>query len=323
MIRSQDSHRGVLSSGVLVLGVALLVGLVWSSASQAQPSTKPFEIVPGSFKIIPSTTQAGAHEDLTTELDFAHNSSGHTFNDPRTVVVNLPAGFTASNTAVPTCTFSQLLSGAPTEVEHAVAKPPHSGVMSQCPPASQVGTITFDLTGLNPAEPVQRDTVPVYNMETTSFGVTAELGFHSAFITSQLLVSVRPGDSGLTVTTPNIEQVGEPHAISVTTWGVPASHVHDAERGLECLPNGGGGRKNPNGGAECFNGGEEVTIPVRPFLSNPTSCGTFTASMKAESWEEPQPDGWLAMPVEAGRLGAFSEVGPIGGMRSRSVRPVD
>ena len=44
------------------------------------------------------------HEDLTTTFDFAHTSAEKTFNDVKTTIVNLPAGFTANNTAVPACT---------------------------------------------------------------------------------------------------------------------------------------------------------------------------------------------------------------------------
>ena len=273
-------------------GVVVLVGACLSMAAPAlaAPSESPFEVAAGSFHMVPSTFAAGAHEDLTTEFDFAHSPTGHTFNDVRTIKVNLPAGFDASNTAVPTCSFAKLLvKAATTEEEAAGQHTPLSFEATQCPVASQVGTITFDLTGLSHEEPVQRDTFPLYNMETTSFGVTAELGFKSAVLTAFLDVNVRSGDSGLTVTSPNIEKVGEVHAISVTTWGIPAAPSHNPERGLECFPAGTAtsGRPNPKGGAPCFGGGESVGGVARPFLSNPTSCGVFTASMEADSWESP------------------------------------
>ena len=302
----------------LILVVFVVVGVMVcaTGSAVAEPSEHPFEIVPGSFKLLTSTSQAGAHEDLTTEFDFAHDSAGHTFNDVRTVVVNLPAGFMASNTAVPTCTFNQLLSHSSAEAEHEESEPPWGGTATNCPAASQVGTIAFDLDlplGGAPPTP-QRDTFPVYNMQTTSYGVTAELAYKSVYVTGVLLVSVRPGDSGLTVVSPDIEQVGEPRAISVTTWGVPADPSHDPERGLECYPGGGSGRPNPSGGAECFNGGENSSVAAHPFLSDPTSCGPFTGSMKAESWEEAQPDGWLTEPVrEAGPLAALDTTAPITG----------
>ena len=134
-------------------------------------------------------------------------------------------------------------------------------------------------------------------MEVTSFGVTAELAFKTVDFTQVLLVSVRPGDSGITVTAPS-PKVAEPRNITVTIWGLPASHEHDAQRGEVCLPL----ENNPEG--ECYNelGGPQPSgIPVKPFLANPTSCGSFVAKMEADSWEEIE--NWSR---------AESNVGPIG-----------
>jgi hypothetical protein len=266
----------------LVFGVGLaLVGLL-PSAAVAIPSSKPFEIEPGSFHLVSSTLQAGAHEDLTTEIDFAHNAAGKTFNDVRTVIVNLPPGLDANNTAVPTCTQAQLVG--------ATGGPP------ECPAASQVGTIAVDLNLRGDAQ--ERYKFGIYNMEVTSFGTTAELGFKISLITQALPVSVRPGDSGLTVTTPDIEKSAEAHAISVVIWGLPAAASHEAERGLECFDVG-------TLAEECrmrFNGKVPVKIPVKPFLSIPTSCTSepLVATVEADSWEEP--NNWSK---------AASTIGPI------------
>ena len=71
------------------------------------------------------------------------------------------------------------------------------------PRNTQVGTISLDLTfGTKPVH----DTFPVYNMEVTSNGVAAELGFNAIIFTQILPITVRPGDSGLTVTSPDIMQ---------------------------------------------------------------------------------------------------------------------
>jgi hypothetical protein len=119
-------------------------------------------------------------------------------------------------------------------------------------------------------------------MEVTSFGVTAQLGFNAAgVVTQDLDVSVRPGDLGLTITTPDISTLYEPRDISVTTWGLPASAAHDAQRGQVCFSG-----YSP----VCIGGGENADIPVKPFLSNPTSCGMFEANIEADSWEHP--DAW-------------------------------
>jgi hypothetical protein len=76
------------------------------------------------------------------------------------------------------------------------------------------------------------------------------------------------------------------HAISVTNWGVPAAHEHDVERQQVCEETETGTERvcsNDLGGPVAAN------VPAKPFLSNPTSCGLFMASMKADSWEEAEP----------------------------------
>ena len=121
--------------------------------------------------------------------------------------------------------------------------------------------------------------VPVFNMEVTTFGVTAELGFNiGGNIIQTLPVTVRPGDSGITVTTPNIERITEPRNIVVTTWGVPAASSHNAERGLSCASN------LPT---ECDEGKQISKAAVKPYLANPTSCEPHIATIEAYSWEEP------------------------------------
>lgn len=217
--------------------------------------------------MVPSTVQAGGHEDLTTSFDFGHDGAGHTYNDVRSTVVSLPAGLVGSAAAVPTCPTADLLS------QH--------GATSECPVDTQVGTISFDLTFEK--VPV-RATFGVFNMEVTTPGVAAELGFNAFILSEVLPVRVRPGDTGLTVTAPDIENVGEAHAVSVTIWGVPGAHEHDAERGMSCIP-------EPLTAlvATCKGGGKSVSTPARPFLSMPTACPgvPLEATLEADSWEEP------------------------------------
>jgi hypothetical protein len=244
------------------------------AAAQAVQSPNPFEIVPGSFHFTQSTPQAGAHSDWTTSFDLAHSESGPTkgttYNEAKDTVVELPRGFIGDSTTVPTCSASHLL-----EPNHDANRSAF-GFGANCPGDTQVGTITLDLTIVSQPE---RWTFPVYNIASSSPGVAAELGFHALLLTQLLPITVRPGDSGLTVTTPDIEGGIEVHDISVTIWGVPNTHAHDHERGRECLEEAGG---NP----KCNDiGGEEVHVPAEPFLTNPTSCGPFTANMKADSWE--------------------------------------
>ncbi len=279
---------GIVPSGALLVG--LLVAGTFAPRALAVPSSEPFEIVPGSFQVTPSSVQAGFHENLTTSFDFAHQPNGETHNDVRTIVVNLPAGFVASSTAVPTCTPAQLLS--------------HAQGISQlpaCPIASQVGQVSFEVSNIRPGAPPGQITAPVYNMETSSFGVAAQLGFKTVIITQLLDVSVRPGDSGLTVTTPNIPQ-REIRNIKVIVWGDPAAHEHDAQRGETC----GEEFEVPALCKNLYGGPQEAHIPVKPFLSDPTSCESFTATMEADSWEEPEK--WSRQSTVVGPIGECERV---------------
>ena len=77
----------------LSFAVVGVVAFAFVGSAAAKPSSeRPFEIAPGSFHMIPSTGEAAAHENLTTEFDFTHNGSGQTYDDVRSTVVNLPAG---------------------------------------------------------------------------------------------------------------------------------------------------------------------------------------------------------------------------------------
>jgi hypothetical protein len=277
------------------LAIAICLLAIIPTTATARPTPEhPLEIAPGSFHLAPSTTQAGAHENLVTSFDFAHegNLEENTYDDVRTVKVNLPVGFLGSNTAVPTCSVAQLLSGNPTV-----------GTLSSsnCPVASQVGQIHFEVANLGAERPPAPFTVPIYNMEVTSFGTAAELGFKSAVVTTTLSVNVRPSDLGLTVTSPNLAKV-EPRNVTVTIWGVPAAHEHDVQRGVFC---GNGSAVHPVCISQ-FGGPEEAGIPARPFLSLSTSCGSFEGSIEADSWEEPE--NWTKATTQVGPIGECERV---------------
>ena len=73
-----------------------------------------------------------------TSFDFAHEAGGPKRHTTMcvTIVVELPAGFDASNTAVPTCTQAQLLA------EHRA----RCTQLPDCPIASQVGQISIEIS---------------------------------------------------------------------------------------------------------------------------------------------------------------------------------
>ncbi len=289
---------GLRCPGVLAAAV-LLAWLALAGSAAAEPSGGPLEILPGTFQVAPSTDAAGAHENLVTSFNLAHEVSGgenagKTHDDLKTVIVNLPPGFVGNNTAVPTCTDAQLLSHYP------------NTYLPNCPIGSQIGTIAFELS--NPfgrheaGAPLRAQfTVPLYNMAVTSFGVTAEFGFQTIDFSQTLQVRVRPDDSGLTITTPNIPKF-EIDNVSVTVWGVPAAQEHDAQRGETCGLDG----TVPPVCEQEFGGPKEANIPVKPFLANATSCEPHAATIEADSWEEPE--NWSKAGTELGSLGECERV---------------
>ncbi len=262
---------GALRGLTTISCLCVVIACAGASDAYAKVSGKPFEVISSTFHVTPSTFEAGAHENLNIGFDFAHEQNGETHNDVRTITLDLPAGFNASDTAVPTCTLAELLGYAG---EH--------GDLPSCPIGSQVGLISFEVAnakavGLEPAH----FTVPLYNMEVTSFGVAAQLGFKTKVLTDTIQVALQPNDA-IASTTPNIPKV-EPRNIAVTLWGVPAASEHDAQRGETC----GDEYEVPALCHNEFGGPQTAGVPERPFLANPTSCGMFDASVEANSWEEP------------------------------------
>jgi hypothetical protein len=268
---------------LLMVAVCLAVCGSPQCVAWAEPSEHPFELVPGSFQFVPSSYQAGAHANWTTSFSFEPETPGPASGDARNITVELPTGFDASNTAAPTCTQAQLLQLALVGER----------LLSACPVASQVGTITLEL--IIQSTPVLF-TSPLYNMEVTSFGMTAELGYKTVIYTGLLQIGVRSSDLGLTSRTTNITNKGELHKVSVTVWGVPASHEHDFMRGAIC----GGHSEIPPICRNEFGSPQSANTAEKPFLSNPTTCGNYHASMEADSWEEPF--NWTKASYEGGPI---------------------
>ncbi len=271
----------------VVCAISILFVSAEKNLASAEVSASPFSVQ--GFRITPSLLQAGAHENLEVAFDFGHDpATGKTYNDVREVRLNLPEGFDASNTAVPTCPLSDLLGFAGA-----------NGQLPTCPIASQVGLISFEFTNpkgasLHPAEV----TVPLYNMEVTSYGVAAESGFKTQVFSQTIQVHALPGNAQISVVSTNIPKY-EIHNVSSVVWGVPAAAEHDEQRGETC----GAEFEIPAHCRNEFGGPQGARVAIKPFLSNPTSCEReVTGELEALSWENPE---------EA--LHATASVGPIVG----------
>jgi uncharacterized repeat protein (TIGR01451 family) len=240
-----------------------------STPTAVSSSFPGWGIAPDSFSTKLSNTQAGAHADLTTSFYLNTDAEGSAEGQLKDVVDELPPGFAGDPIALPTCSEDQL-----NEREFGVG----------CPLDSQVGTIAVTVGG--PALEGRSFSIvaPVYNMQPLGGEVT-RLGVNVAVLSSNVVVTVRPGDDGLTAAVPNTEQ-GTLQVLSsvLTVWGVPGDPSHDMMRGTVCEA---GSCFGP-GLTELGKEGVPSPIPPVPFLSNPTRCTEepLTASLKVDSWQE-------------------------------------
>ena len=256
-------------------------------AAMATPttiSTAPasFGISPGGATTALSSTQAGAHPDLTTSIEFNTVSAiGSLAGDPKDTADDLPPGFAGDLVDTPTCSvalFNQ----------------------EECPIGTQVGIVTLTLLRRGARGGVQ--SYALYNLSPNP-GEVSKLGFLvGGDIGIQGEVSLRPGDYGLTATFHNVdESLVELDSVSLTVWGVPADPIHVPWRWHGHATAGGG-----------F--GTPSDSPSVPFLTNPTSCGTerLNATFTVNSWEQPDQSVGAQMPfgpiVGCDRLGMQPEL---------------
>lgn len=201
-----------LLGALAALCLALTAALACSAAAEAEE----FGVVPGSFQVTQSTTQAGAHPDVTIRFEYTSRLEMHPLLDPndpstqpmprpletpRNIAVDLPPGLIGDPSAADRCTAVQFAS-------------------SSCPPTSQVGLATVDVFLFPIAWPV-----PVYNL-VPSKGVPAELGFYALTVPVHVLVSVRDEDHGLRTTIADIPSQGPLWRSELTLWGNPSDPAH-------------------------------------------------------------------------------------------------
>jgi hypothetical protein len=220
-----------------------------------------FGISPGGAVTTLSTTQAGAHPDLTTAIAFnTVDSNGALAGAPKDTTDELPPGFAGDLVDTPSCT-------------------PSLFALDGCPIDTQIGVETATLHYPTGVERL-RLTKPVYNL-TPNPGELAKLGFFAATgIPAEGEVAVRPSDYGLKAVFHNVnESLAELDNVSLTVWGVPADPIHDP---LRWHPPAGGGAQGE------FGVSSSGSLPA-PFLTNPTLCGNeaLSANFSVSSWEQP------------------------------------
>ncbi len=215
-----------------------------------------FGIPPGGADTSLSSTQAGAHPDLTTSIAFdTVNAKGALAAAPKDTIDDLPPGYAGDLIDTASCSAALF-------------------ALEECPIGSQIGVATIIIQGvLNGTF-----TEPVYNIDPNT-GEVGKLGF--SVIRSFLIeggISVRPGDYGLRATFTNTNELStEIDNVSLTIWGVPADPIHNPLRASEVF-------------GSTIKWGGTSNAPRAPFFTNPTSCSSepLQAAFTVNSWEEPQ-----------------------------------
>lgn len=195
-------NRSSRVAGLAVL-VAVAVLTTASLASAALPITN--------FAVSSTSSVAGAHPDLTTELSFASRGSGFAVfpvEDLRDLNVDLPPGLIGNPQAVPQCEQTDFLGNA-------------------CPASAQVGVVETSLS-LN-GFPLTLSG-PVYNMKPRTEDETGEIAFIPPPTTNfyiHVAVSARTdSDYGLRATTIRTQRIFGVLGVKLTLWGVPGDPSH-------------------------------------------------------------------------------------------------
>jgi hypothetical protein len=218
-----------------------------------------------------SSTQAGAHADLTINFKLTESEAGAPFATTRDITVALPPGMIGNPQNFPRCTPVQF--GTATEA-------------SECPQDSQVGMTQITLGGVLNGN----FTEPIYNVVPAGEDVVARLGFYAALYPVFINVRVDPIDYGLTASIEGAPAAAELISASTTLWGLPAAESHDVFRLTPQEAN------EKNGPPQ----GRKSGLPEAPFLSNPTSCTTQRQiSVTATSYQLPSAPSTLSAPFPA------------------------
>lgn len=261
------------------------VAIAFLAAAAIVPATAgAFAFVPGSAGFNANVfaeggqvaTKAGSHPvALKAEFNFQAAASGpFSQDDLRNLSLELPPGLIENPTAVPECSQVDFHTPRSSPFEESL-----SG--ESCKDNTQVGIATLHSSfGGGTTR-----SFGVFNLSAPP-GVPSELGLNPYGDPIILIPSIRQaeGEYGITLETKNVAQLVDLSGLTLTTWGVPWSVLHDDQRG-NCL-----NEVEPTfGRAKCSVGRPAKTESApKAYLTLPTSCEapiSFTAS--AESWQQP------------------------------------
>jgi hypothetical protein len=215
----------------------------------------------------PSSTQAGGHPDVFLDLQWNTSFNIETGgegeacaqNPPclnaKTIAVHWPTGFIGNPHVAKKCTLAEFST-------------------SSCPVDSQIGVFEINLGFWL--------YFPAYNMETNP-EQAGLLALRTPLISSSIYLALTgrtDSDYGLSaISSPQLRGL-DPGRIRGHLWGVPADPIHDVERFVSPMSSVGACYREFFPTEGCPPGLDFVsptfakaTIPLAPFLQNPTTCG--------------------------------------------------
>jgi hypothetical protein len=260
--------KDVAKCALLVTMLALVQLTLSSGSARAADEFERYALESASASL--STTQAGAHADMTTDFVIAQSTEGSepkAYALTREIEVALPQGVIGNPQAISRCTVAQL-GNLPAE--------------SECPFASQVGVTEIGLGGSIKGHFSE----PIYNMESPGGDVVARLGFFALTYPAFINIRLDPIDDSLVATIEGAPSAAGLLEASTTLWGVPAGSSHDGER---MTPHEVAFGMTPPT--------RHVETPEAPFMTNPTACGmSRQVSITARSYQLPNDPSSLSVP---------------------------
>jgi hypothetical protein len=243
-----------------------------SSPVSVSSKAAAFGITPGSSQIALSTTQAGAHANVSTM--FTLNT---TQNEPsgaeRDIHADLPVGLVGDATGLTKCTMSRVVN----EVDDHPAVP-------ECPGDSVVGTAITRAYGGERTGGDFNYTSKIYAIEPAP-GEPAAFAYTVAAVGTPVRLDfsvLSNGDYGVRVTAPDLSEQAWLISSLITIWGVPADHDGPgSDFDTNSQEYSGLGR-----GDRLFGGlSEGARVPLS---TNPTQCSeSLSGTFSADAWENP------------------------------------
>jgi len=253
----------------------ILISVLFALAlPAAQAAGDPSEYSVEEASVDLSSTQAGAHADVTVNLRLSENDQGEPDSPTRDLIVEMPPGVVGNPAAFPECSLLRF-----------GTKPADS----ECPFDSQVGSTDVFISLQAKGGQSTFAGEPIYNL-TPGAGMVARFGFYAGLTPVLLNVRLKPGTNTVVASVEGATSTAGLLQATTTLWGVPSASSHDD---LRRTPGEVYSHKTPDKP-------RQSSLPPVPFMTNPTSCEPRQVTITARSYQLPdQPST---------KVGAFPQI---------------